>query len=101
MATVIVFIWAPLLALALLVLFSYQEAWKHRSDGNRGLLPLHVAVVAFSYLILATLGAAEVVFDDTPIWKTAAITLALVLGLVAMIIVLRYEQKSGGPTINE
>lgn len=90
--TLVVLLWAPLLALALLVLVSYYQAWRHAPPGRQGLLPVHVAVVTASYLTLATRDAYEVATDDSDPWNVAVVIFSLVTGLAAMVLILRFER---------
>lgn len=87
----VILLWAPLLALALIVLVGYSLAWR-RSPARQGLLPAHVAAVTSSYLVLATRAAYGVAIEGRATVDSFVVIGALAMGLVAQILILRYER---------
>lgn len=97
-------LWALGFAIALRVMILYAAVYTHRHDDRErrksaGLLPLHVWVIAMSWLLLsASAASSNIAKLGEPF--TLLIPLNLLgfsLGLAALVIIMRYERRRVNP----
>jgi hypothetical protein len=77
-------LWILMVPLSVVILVAYGQRWE---AGNPGLMPRHVVVISVSYLMLATVAVASAQAR----WEQGITLSGLVLGIVALVIVLRRE----------